>query len=69
MPPPPLPLLQATAGYLMAYVYASTGSYRSLFALGCTALALGTLLVVFSRPKPCPPSLTSADCFFFFASH
>ncbi len=47
-------LLQATAGYLMAYVYASTGSYRSLFALGCTALALGTLLVAFSRQKTAP---------------
>ena len=50
-------LLQATAGYLMAYVYASTGSYRSLFALGCTALALGTLLVAFSRPKTAPAQI------------
>lgn len=44
-------LLQATAGYLMAFIYAHTGSYHSLFAMGCTALALGTLLVAFSKPK------------------
>ena len=42
-------LLQATAGYLMAFIYAQTGSYRSLFVLGCTALALGALLVACSR--------------------
>ena len=45
-------LSQATAGYLMAYVYASTGSYRSLFALGALALGLGAVLVLFSKPKP-----------------
>ena len=44
-------LLQATAGYLMAYSYASTGSYRSLFVWGCIALALGTVLVLFSKQK------------------
>ncbi|MDO4592043.1 MAG: YbfB/YjiJ family MFS transporter [Comamonadaceae bacterium] len=44
-------LLQATAGYVMAYIYASTGSYTSLFAMGCTALALGTCFVFFSRQK------------------
>ena len=42
-------LLQATSGYLMAYIYASTGSYRQLFVLGCTALALGAVLVASSR--------------------
>ena len=42
-------LLQATAGYLMAYLYASTGSYRQLFVLGCAALVLGALLVAASR--------------------
>ena len=42
---------QATAGYLMAFSYASTGSYRSLFIWGCCALALGTLLVAFSKQK------------------
>lgn len=42
-------LLQATAGYLMAFIYAQTGSYRSLFVLGCTALVLGALLVACSR--------------------
>ena len=47
-------LLQATAGYLMAYSYASTGSYRSLFTWGCCALALGALLVLFSKPKQAP---------------
>lgn len=45
-------LLQATAGYLMAFIYAQTGSYQNLFALGCAALALGGLLVAFSRSKP-----------------
>ena len=45
-------LLQAVAGYLMAYVYAQTGSYRPLFWMGCTALALGTVLVAFSRSRP-----------------
>lgn len=44
-------LLQATAGYLMAYVYASTGSYRSLFVMGSAALLLGAVLVAFSRQK------------------
>lgn len=44
-------LLQATSGYLMAFNYAQTGSYRSLFAIGCSALALGTLLVAFSKQK------------------
>ena len=47
-------LLQATAGYLMAFIYAQTGSYRSLFVWGCTALALGTVLVAFSKQKPAP---------------
>ncbi len=46
-------LLQATAGYLMAYVYASTGSYRSLFVMGGLALMLGAVLVAFSKQK-CP---------------
>ena len=45
-------LLQATAGYLMAFIYAQTGSYRSLFVLGCAALALGAVMVAFSRSKP-----------------
>lgn len=47
-------LLQATAGYLMAFIYAQTGSYRSLFVLGCAALALGAILVAFSRSKQAP---------------
>lgn len=47
-------LLQATAGYLMAFIYAQTGSYRSLFLLGCAALALGAILVAFSRSKQAP---------------
>lgn len=42
-------LLQATSGYLMAFIYANTGSYRALFVLGCTALALGAMLVASSR--------------------
>ena len=42
-------LLQASSGYLMAFIYASTGSYRSLFVLGCAALMLGALLVASSR--------------------
>ena len=33
-------LLQASSGHLMAFVYASSGSYRQLFVLGCRA-ALG----------------------------
>ncbi|MNY85200.1 Major Facilitator Superfamily protein [compost metagenome] len=49
-------LLQATAGYLMAYIYAQTGSYRSLFFMGCSALMLGTILILFSKQKQ---SLTS----------
>ncbi|MEG0788510.1 MAG: YbfB/YjiJ family MFS transporter, partial [Comamonas sp.] len=44
-------LLQATAGYLMAYIYAHTGSYRSLFFMGCSALMLGTVLILFSKQK------------------
>ena len=47
-------LLQATAGYLMAFIYAQTGSYRSLFVLGCAALALGAILVAFSHSKQAP---------------
>lgn len=45
-------LAQASAGYLMAYLYASTGSYHSLFIWGTSALALGTFLVAFSKQKP-----------------
>jgi len=44
-------LLQATAGYFMAYLYASTGSYHSLFIWGCAALSLGMVLIVFSKQK------------------
>ncbi len=44
-------LLQATAGYFMAYLYASTGSYHSLFIWGCAALSLGMVLIVLSKPK------------------
>lgn len=42
-------LLQATAGYSMAWIYASVGSYRPLFMLGCAALLVGTALVACSR--------------------
>lgn len=45
-------LLQATAGYVMATIYATTGSYRSLFVMGCAALVAGTILIFFSRPRP-----------------
>ena len=44
-------LLQATAGYVMATIYATTGSYRSLFVMGCAALVAGTILIFFSKPK------------------
>lgn len=44
-------LLQATAGYFMAYLYASTGSYHRLFIWGCAALSLGMVLIVFSKQK------------------
>lgn len=44
-------LLQATAGYFMAYLYASTGSYHSLFIWGCAALSLGMVLIAFSKQK------------------
>jgi predicted MFS family arabinose efflux permease len=44
-------LLQATAGYVMATIYATTGSYRSLFLMGCLALCMGAVLVAFSKPK------------------
>ena len=44
-------LLQATGGYLMAYSYATSGTYRPIFGWGCMALMLGTLLVLFSRQK------------------
>ena len=45
-------LLQATAGYVMATIYASTGSYRSLFVMGFVALWIGTVLIFFSKQKP-----------------
>ena len=38
----------------MAFIYAQTGSYRSLFVLGCVALALGAILVAFSHSKQAP---------------
>lgn len=44
-------LLQATAGYVMAWLYASSGSYRLLFVLGCSALLSGCVLVALSRPR------------------
>ncbi|MBO1997061.1 YbfB/YjiJ family MFS transporter [Staphylococcus epidermidis] len=51
-------LLQATAGYLMAFIYAQTGSYRSFFVLGCAALALGAILVAFLAQN----KLQKRDC-------
>lgn len=47
-------LLQATAGYVMAWIYASSGSYRLLFVLGCSALWLGAVLVALTRVKAAP---------------
>lgn len=44
-------LAQASAGYLMAYIYATTASYHSLFLWGSAALALGACLVLFSKQK------------------
>jgi MFS family permease len=44
-------LLQALSGYSMAFLYTYTGSYRPLFALGCAALSLGVLLVLFSKAE------------------
>lgn len=38
-------LLQAASGYLMAWLYTASHSYRPLFLLGAAALALGCLLV------------------------
>ena len=35
----------------MAYLYASTGSYHSLFIWGCAALSMGMVLIVFSKQK------------------
>ena len=44
-------LVQALAGYGMAWLYAQWGLYRPLFALGTLALALGCLLMLASaRP-------------------
>ena len=51
-------LLQATAGYVMAWIYARSGSYHLLFALGCTALLTGCVLVALTRPRPTPHSIT-----------
>lgn len=58
-------LLQATAGYLMAYVYASTGSYRSLFVMGSAALLLGAVLVVFQAKTPAAPVKSALTAFIF----
>ena len=44
-------LAQATAGYVMAFMYARTGSYHSLFIWGCAALSLGAIFVAFSQRK------------------
>ena len=43
-------LAQALSGYLMAWWYARSGSYQSLFVIGTAALAAGALLVACSRP-------------------
>lgn len=44
-------LLQATAGYVMAWIYARQGSYQLLFMLGCAALLAGACLVACTRPQ------------------
>lgn len=50
-------LLQATAGYVMAWLYARNGSYHQLFILGCTALLTGCVLVALTRPKHLPSAM------------
>jgi MFS family permease len=45
-------LMQATSGYFMAWMYASLGAYRPLFAIAGSALLLGTLMIAVSRARP-----------------
>lgn len=42
-------LMQAVSGYFMAWMYASTGIYQPLFAIGSAALLAGTLMVGISK--------------------
>lgn len=51
-------LLQAASGYYMAWRYASLGTYHPLFAIGSSALLLGTLMVVASRKAKRPLAAT-----------
>ncbi len=51
-------LLQAASGYYMAWRYASLGTYHPLFAIGSSALLLGTLMVVASRKAKHPLAAT-----------
>lgn len=48
-------LMQATAGYTMAWIYAQVGSYAPLFLIGCCALTASTLLVLCARPRTAAP--------------
>ena len=42
-------LMQAVSGYFMAWMYASTGVYQPLFAIGSAVLLAGTALVFISK--------------------
>ena len=48
-------LMQAVSGYFMAWMYAATGVYQPLFAIGSAVLLAGTVMVVASRwARPVP---------------
>ncbi|MBO1925748.1 hypothetical protein J4711_13760 [Staphylococcus epidermidis] len=60
-------LLQATAGYLMAFIYAQTGSYRSLFCAGlCGAGAGRDTGCVFSLKTSSRKDCISASSYCFY---
>ena len=48
-------LMQAVSGYFMAWMYAATGVYQPLFAIGSAVLLAGTVMVEASRwARPVP---------------
>lgn len=50
-------LMQAASGYFMAWMYASTGVYQPLFAVGAAVLLAGTLMVAASRWARSAPAM------------
>jgi hypothetical protein len=48
---------QAAAGYGLSFVYARTGDYATLFALGAVAIAVALAIdVTVGRARPCSPT-------------